>query len=174
MWSPVTRSNITWELVGNTDSWDPAQTYQTRDSGRGAPAVCAITNPSCVSDQHSSSRNTAVAQKCCFLRFQGCIYTKLSTPLHPMLSVTSSTNWIWGRNLCWGTSYRNHPLFPQPTIISIFSSESLQGPPFCPPTTGSGHAFLPICAYTHVRNVIHILKPKNGPGHVTLLPNNHP
>lgn len=125
MWSPITRSNITWELVRNTNSWDPAQTYQTRDSGRGAPTVCAITNPSCVSDQHSSSRNTAVAQKCCFLRFQGCIYTKLSTPLHPMLSVTSSTNWIGGRNLCWGTSSRNRPPF-----LNLPSSPSSHQNPF--------------------------------------------
>lgn len=176
--SPISRSSITWELIRSASSWDPAQTYQIRDSGRGAPAICAITNPSGISDTHSSLRNTAVTQKCCFLRFQGSIYAKLSIPLRLMLPVTSSTNWIWGRNSCWGTSYINYPLFPQP-IISIILSESLQGSPAYLPTTGSGHASLGIYAYTHVHNIKHILKPegvfpKSGPDHVPLLPNNHP
>lgn len=149
----ISRSSITWELVRNANSWDPSQTYQIRDSRRGPPAIYATKKktPSDVSDTHPILRTTALIQKSCFPRFHSCIYPKLSTLLHRL---------DLGKEFVPGNK-----LYKPPPLSSTYChllSESLQGPPACLPTTGSGHSphYSYMHAHIHIRNTMHTLKPE--------------
>lgn len=132
----MSRSSLTWELVRNAPSWVPAQTTKAETPGVG-PDTWAVTSPVGVSKACSSLRTALPASSCCFLRLQGCIYTKSSTPF------------TWG---CLSPTaligFREHSpsLLPQPTILSCQN-----------PCKGLLPAFLPLALAPapHIRMWVH-------------------